>query len=84
MTGADEPGTARREVFALLEHVDTVDEFFGRLADDVRWTLFGKHPLAGAYRGREEFVPATIGQVRPLLDTAGCASVSEGCTAAGR
>ncbi|WP_206505593.1 nuclear transport factor 2 family protein [Streptomyces chrestomyceticus] len=68
MTGADEPGTARREVFALLEHVDTVDEFFGRLADDVRWTLFGKHPLAGSYRGREEFVPATIGKVRPLLD----------------
>ncbi|WP_063802814.1 nuclear transport factor 2 family protein [Streptomyces sp. NRRL S-1521] len=62
-----ELSTSRRQLFELLENVDTVDVFFARLADDVRWTLHGSHPLAGEYRSRAEFVPATIGQVRPLL-----------------
>ncbi|WOP07032.1 hypothetical protein R2B67_00100 [Streptomyces cyaneofuscatus] len=47
-----------------------MNDFFDRLADDVQWTLFGQHPLAGAYQGREEFMPATIGKVRPLFSDA--------------
>ncbi|MFC6879404.1 MULTISPECIES: nuclear transport factor 2 family protein [Actinomadura] len=57
----------RRELFELLEDVDTVNDFFARCADNVRWTLFGRHPLAGDYKSKEEFIPATIGKVRPLL-----------------
>ncbi|MFF3643211.1 nuclear transport factor 2 family protein [Streptomyces sp. NPDC002564] len=67
MEAPQEVSASRRDLFALLEDVDTVDEFFAHLADDVRWTLHGRHPLAGQYRSRAEFIPATIGQVRPLL-----------------
>lgn len=67
MTSSQDISAPRRELFELLEKVGTVDAFFARLADDVRWTLHGRHPLAGQYRSRAEFVPATIGQIRPLL-----------------
>ncbi|MFC9970389.1 nuclear transport factor 2 family protein [Spirillospora sp. NPDC127200] len=61
------PSQERRAIFELLENEDTVDDFFARCADDVRWTLIGQHPLAGDYQSKDEFVPATIGKVRPLL-----------------
>lgn len=67
MDSWQDAGAERGALFALLEDSETVDEFFARLADDVKWTLFGHHPLAGAYRGREEFMPATIEKVRPLF-----------------
>lgn len=58
---------AREAVFRLLEDTSTVNEFFDHVADDVQWRLFGHHPLAGDYRGKSEFMPATIDTVRPLL-----------------
>ncbi|MFF3641901.1 nuclear transport factor 2 family protein [Streptomyces sp. NPDC002564] len=67
MAASQEVSASRRELFALLENVDTVKEFFAYLADDVRWTLHGRHPLAGQYRSKAELIPASIGQVLPLL-----------------
>ncbi|MEU6120763.1 hypothetical protein [Streptomyces sp. NPDC047123] len=67
MAASPEVSASRRELFALLENVDTVKEFFAYLADDVRWTLHGRHPLAGQYRSKAELIPASIGQVLPLL-----------------
>ncbi|GAA2613012.1 hypothetical protein SMC26_14355 [Actinomadura fulvescens] len=67
MARSNTPSQSRRELFALLEDVDTVDDFFARCAENVQWSLFGQHPLAGHYKSRDEFIPATIGQIRPLL-----------------
>ncbi|MEV6049318.1 nuclear transport factor 2 family protein [Streptomyces xanthochromogenes] len=67
MAASQEVSASRRELFALLENVDTVKEFFAHIADDVQWTMHGQHPLAGQYRSRAELIPATIGQVLPLL-----------------
>ncbi|MEU8967168.1 hypothetical protein AB0C89_36525 [Streptomyces sp. NPDC048491] len=67
MAASQEVSAARRELFALLENADTVNEFFAHIADDVQWTLHGHHPLAGQYHSRAELIPATIGQVLPLL-----------------
>ncbi|MER5559925.1 hypothetical protein ABT071_15100 [Streptomyces sp. NPDC002506] len=62
-----DPGAERRALFGLLEDVETVNSFFEQLADGVKWTLYGRHPLAGSYLGRDEFMPATIERVRPLF-----------------
>jgi ketosteroid isomerase-like protein len=54
-----------RAVFAHLEH--GYDEFFVHVAEDVDWTVYGTHPLAGHYRSKSEFINATFARIAKLL-----------------
>ncbi|MFD7536317.1 nuclear transport factor 2 family protein [Streptomyces sp. NPDC059819] len=55
---------ARRPLFELLGELATVDSFFGHVSDDVQWTMVGRHPLAGKYRNKKDFLDGTLEQVR--------------------
>lgn len=44
------------------------EEFFKNVADDVEWTVTGRHPLAGVYYSKEEFLSATFGRLSKLFD----------------
>jgi ketosteroid isomerase-like protein len=61
------PSESRRELFALLDDPETVDRFFEHVADDVRWTVMGTHPLAGTYESKHDVRTQTFGRLRPLL-----------------
>lgn len=50
--------------FQLLGALDTVDKFFEHVADDVKWTMVGLHPLAGEYHNKRDFLGGTLEQVR--------------------
>ncbi|WP_353943975.1 hypothetical protein ABII15_21690 [Streptomyces sp. HUAS MG91] len=55
----------RREIFELLGDLSTVDKFFGEhVSDQVQWTMVGRHPLAGPYRNKRDFLDGTLEQVR--------------------
>jgi hypothetical protein len=41
------------ELFAHLESGDG-ESFFAAVAEDVRWTVMGTHPLAGEYRSKQQ------------------------------
>jgi ketosteroid isomerase-like protein len=69
---AAEPTTERTralvtELFAAYERGDS-EPLFERVADDVRWTVMGTHPLAGEYRSKAEFRAATYGRLHHVLD----------------
>ncbi|MFC8127453.1 nuclear transport factor 2 family protein [Streptomyces sp. NPDC057302] len=61
MTGTCE---TRRPLFQLLGELDTVDKFFEQVSDDVKWTMVGRHPLAGAYQNKRDFLDGTLEQIR--------------------
>ncbi|MEU6120400.1 hypothetical protein [Streptomyces sp. NPDC047123] len=54
----------RRPLFQLLGELDTVDKFFEQVSDDVKWTMVGRHPLAGAYQNKRDFLDGTLEQIR--------------------
>ncbi|MGW8328771.1 nuclear transport factor 2 family protein [Streptomyces sp. NPDC055897] len=58
----------RRPLFELLGELDTVDKFFEHVADDVKWTMVGRHPLAGEYQNKRDFLDGTLEQVRSRSD----------------
>jgi hypothetical protein len=55
-----------RELFAKLEQGNG-EAFFDHVADDVDWTVFGTHPLAGRYRGKAAFRAATFERLNSVL-----------------
>lgn len=57
------------EVEELFGHLETDDseKFFKHVADDVRWTVMGTHPLAGVYLSKEDFIQHTFGRLNELL-----------------
>ena len=55
-----------RKLFSKLESGDGT-AFFAHVADDVDWTVFGTHPLAGRYRSKEEFVAHTFARLNKVL-----------------
>ncbi|MGW5733222.1 MULTISPECIES: nuclear transport factor 2 family protein [Streptomyces] len=61
MTGTCE---TRRPLFQLLGELDTVDKFFEQVSDDVKWTMVGRHPLAGVYQNKRDFLDGTLEQIR--------------------
>jgi len=54
-----------RSIFAHLEH--GYDDFFAYVSDDVDWTVYGTHPLAGHYRSKSEFISATFARITKVL-----------------
>lgn len=55
-----------RRLFAHLERGEA-DAFFEHVADDVRWTVMGTHPLAGTYHDKQRFREATFGRLNRVL-----------------
>jgi ketosteroid isomerase-like protein len=58
----------RAALFACLQDPATQPDFWARVADDVDWTVEGTHPLAGRYRGKEEFTAATFARLARVLE----------------
>jgi uncharacterized protein len=57
----------RVSLFRNLEHPETQEQFWERVAADVDWTVEGTHPLAGRYDGKKEFIQATFERLSRLM-----------------
>ncbi|PRW63995.1 nuclear transport factor 2 family protein [Actinopolyspora mortivallis] len=57
----------RQRLFEQLESPDTIPRFFDGVAEDVSWTLHGKHPLAGEYRTKRSFLTLVVDRLRPMM-----------------
>jgi len=55
-----------RTLFADLESGRT-DAFFDHVAEDVKWTVMGTHPLAGTYHTKADFLAHTFARLNKLL-----------------
>jgi uncharacterized protein len=53
----------------LFENLSTgnASAFFDNVADDVHWTVMGTHPLAGAYKSKEDFLKKTFERLDKVL-----------------
>ena len=54
-------------IFSFLEKGQT-QEFFKNVAEDVKWTVMGTHPLAGVYNSKSEFFAATFNKLDKVLE----------------
>src|SRR5918992_2785569 len=55
-----------RGLFADLENGRT-DVFFDHVAEDVKWTVMGTHPLAGTYHTKADFISHTFARLDKIL-----------------
>jgi ketosteroid isomerase-like protein len=55
-----------RSLFANLEN-GRPEAFFNHVAQDVKWTVMGIHPLAGTYHTKENFLAHTFARLDKLL-----------------
>jgi ketosteroid isomerase-like protein len=55
-----------RSLFANLEN-GRPEAFFNHVAQDVKWTVMGTHPLAGTYHTKENFLADTFARLDKLL-----------------
>src|SRR5829696_5054955 len=55
-----------RSLFANLEN-GRPETFFNHVAQDVKWTVMGTHPLAGTYHTKYDFLAHTFAQLNKLL-----------------
>ena len=55
-----------RSLFANLEN-GRPEAFFNHVAQDVKWTVMGTHPLAGTYHTKENFFAHTFARLDKLL-----------------
>jgi uncharacterized protein len=55
-----------RSLFANLEN-GRPEAFFNHVAQDVKWTVMGTHPLAGTYHTKENFLAHTFARLDKLL-----------------
>jgi uncharacterized protein len=57
----------RVQLFERLSDPETIAGFFDRVADDVRWTVEGTHPIAGTYTSKAEFQRATFARLGAVM-----------------
>ena len=55
-----------RSLFANLEN-GRPEAFFNHVAQDVKWTVMGTHPLAGTYHTKDDFLAHTFARLNKLL-----------------
>ena len=55
-----------RSLFANLEN-GRPEAFFQHVAQDVKWTVMGTHPLAGTYHTKDDFLAHTFARLDKLL-----------------
>ena len=55
-----------REIFKGLENGDG-GVFFGRVVDDVDWTVIGTHALGGHYRSKKDFTEGSFAKLSQVL-----------------
>ena len=54
-------------IFSFLEKGQN-QEFFKNVAEDVKSTVMGTHPLAGVYNSKSEFFAATFNKLDKVLE----------------
>jgi uncharacterized protein len=68
--------TTRKFMSLTIEYVNRLFEnlstgngsaFFHNVANDVRWTVMGTHPLAGVYKSKEDFLKNTFERLDKVL-----------------
>jgi ketosteroid isomerase-like protein len=57
---------AVEKLFHNLE-IGENNKFFEKVAENVKWTVMGTHPLAGTYKNKEEFISHTFGRLNKIL-----------------
>ena len=55
-----------KSLFANLENGKS-GAFFEHVADDVKWTVMGTHPLAGTYHTKDDFISHTFARLDKIL-----------------
>ena len=55
-----------RSLFANLEN-GRPEAFFSHVAQDVKWTVMGAHPLADTYHTKDDFLAHTFARLNKLL-----------------
>jgi uncharacterized protein len=65
-TVTDRTRSLLKRLFSDYERGD-LRPLFDHVADDVRWTVMGTHPLAGEYRSKAEFRRATYERLDGVL-----------------
>jgi ketosteroid isomerase-like protein len=55
-----------KSLFANLENGKS-GAFFEHVADDVKWTVMGTHPLAGTYHTKDDFISHTFARLDTIL-----------------
>jgi len=58
----------RGEIEKLFNYLENdSNKFFENVADNVKWTVMGTHPLAGTYNNKENFITHTFLRLNKLL-----------------
>ncbi|MDD3985327.1 MAG: ketosteroid isomerase [Methanobacterium sp.] len=59
----------RREIEKLFKYLENNSNkfFFEHVADNVKWTVMGTHPIAGVYNSKEDFITHTFLRLNKLL-----------------
>ncbi|WP_144311969.1 nuclear transport factor 2 family protein [Actinopolyspora erythraea] len=57
----------RQKLFEQLETPETIPRFFDGVAEDVCWTLHGKHKLASEYQSKRSFLSLVVDRLRPMM-----------------
>lgn len=57
------------EIKELFHHLESGNNelFFKNVAEDVKWTVLGTHPLAGTYNTRQDFINSTFRRIGRLM-----------------
>ena len=57
------------QVENLFNHLQTGEneQFFEKVANNVKWTVMGTHPLAGTYNTKQDFVSKTFIRLNRIL-----------------
>jgi ketosteroid isomerase-like protein len=55
------------KIFSFLEKGQN-KEFFNNVAENVKWTVMGTHPLAGVYNSKSAFIAATFDKLAKVLE----------------
>ncbi|MDJ1134223.1 nuclear transport factor 2 family protein [Streptomyces iconiensis] len=57
----------REALFHRLTDPEAIPRFFDSVAENVSWTLHGKHPLAGEYTSKQAFLDQVIHRLGPMM-----------------
>lgn len=62
-------------VFKAYE-AGSLDAFFDSVADDVRWTVVGNHPLSGTFTSKQDFIEKRFEKLKGRLEQPPTCSVT--------
>lgn len=59
-----------KQVENLFKYLETGENelFFEQVAENVKWTVMGTHPLAGSYHNKQDFISHTFERLNRILN----------------